>query len=87
MGYSPWGCKESDTTERLSVCARTHTHRHLNKDDSKTQSPHRISAHRIFHPGGGGGRDMKQMNKRPRAGGRHAKENLPGKEVSFVARS
>ena len=22
-GYSPWGCKESDTTERL-----THTHRH-----------------------------------------------------------
>ena len=30
MGYSPWGCKESDTTERLSlsyyscVCLSTH---------------------------------------------------------------
>ena len=30
---------------------------------------------------------MKQMNKHPRAGGRQAEENLPGKEVSFVARS
>ena len=26
-GYSPWGCKESDTTERLST-AQTHTHTH-----------------------------------------------------------
>jgi len=25
-GYSPWGCKESDTTEQLSVCAHTYTH-------------------------------------------------------------
>ena len=25
-GYSPWGRKESDMTERL--CARTHTHTH-----------------------------------------------------------
>ena len=24
VGYSPWGCKESDTTERVS--ARAHTH-------------------------------------------------------------
>ena len=24
MGYSPWGCKELDTTER--VCSRMHTH-------------------------------------------------------------
>ena len=23
-GYSPWGSKESDTTERLSACAHTH---------------------------------------------------------------
>ena len=27
MGYSPWGHKESDTTERL--CAHTHTHAFL----------------------------------------------------------
>ena len=26
-GYSPWGCKESDTTEHLRhTCAHTHTH-------------------------------------------------------------
>ena len=25
VGYSPWGCKESDTTEWLSVRAETHT--------------------------------------------------------------
>ena len=25
-GYSPWGCKESDTTEQLSTHTRTHTH-------------------------------------------------------------
>ena len=23
--YSPWGCKESDTTERLSINTRTHS--------------------------------------------------------------
>ena len=28
VGYSPWGCKESDTTERLSARAHTHTHTH-----------------------------------------------------------
>ena len=28
-GYSPWGCKESDTTEYLSTaCTNTHTHTH-----------------------------------------------------------
>ena len=27
-GYSPWGCKESDTTEELSARACTHTHTH-----------------------------------------------------------
>ena len=26
VGYSPWGCKESDTTEWLSTHACTHTH-------------------------------------------------------------
>ena len=29
MGYSPWGCKESDTAERLSVHGHTHTHTHI----------------------------------------------------------
>ena len=32
VGYSPWGCKESDTTEQLSIYAharvRVHTHTH-----------------------------------------------------------
>ena len=27
VGYSPWGHKESDTTERIA-CTRTHTHTH-----------------------------------------------------------
>ena len=26
MGYSPWGRKESDTTEQLSTRAHAHTH-------------------------------------------------------------
>ena len=26
VGYNPWGCKESDTTEWQSAHARTHTH-------------------------------------------------------------
>ena len=26
-GYSPWGCKESDTTEQLSTHTHTHTHK------------------------------------------------------------
>ena len=28
MGYSPWGCKESDTTEWLRARVHTHTHTH-----------------------------------------------------------
>ena len=28
MGYSPWGYKESDTTEPLSTHTHTHTHTH-----------------------------------------------------------
>ena len=27
MGSSPWGCKESDTTEQLNT--HTHTHAHI----------------------------------------------------------
>ena len=39
-GYSPWGHKESGTTEQLSarVRARTHTHTHteaINEEDLK----------------------------------------------------
>ena len=29
VGYSPWGYKESDTTERLSTYTHTHTHTRL----------------------------------------------------------
>ena len=35
VGYSPWGCKESDTPERLNACAHTDkktdrlTHKHI----------------------------------------------------------
>ena len=28
MGYSPWSCKELDTTERTRAHAHTHTHTH-----------------------------------------------------------
>ena len=35
MGYSPWGRKESDTTERLS----THAHTHVTLDDQDSFSP------------------------------------------------
>ena len=27
-GYSPWGCKESDTSEQLTLFTFTHTHTH-----------------------------------------------------------
>ena len=27
-GYSPWGCKEMDTTEQQRACTHTHTHTH-----------------------------------------------------------
>ena len=36
MGYSPWGCKESDTTEQLT---HTHTHTHI-----KEKMLHTVSA-------------------------------------------
>ena len=28
VGYSPWGCKESDTTERVGIHTHTHTNTH-----------------------------------------------------------
>ena len=28
-GYSPWGCKESDTSEQLTLFTFTHTHTHI----------------------------------------------------------
>ena len=28
VGYSPWGCKESDTTEQLNNNIYTHIHMH-----------------------------------------------------------
>ena len=28
MGYSPWGCKESDKTGLARACVGTHTHTH-----------------------------------------------------------
>ena len=28
MGYSPWNCKESDTTEHAHARTHTHTHTH-----------------------------------------------------------
>ena len=31
MGYSPWGCKESDTTEHARAPTHTHTHTHTHK--------------------------------------------------------
>ena len=36
-GYSPWGCKESDTTERLN------THTHTNSHHSKKMLMHSIN--------------------------------------------
>ena len=38
MGCSPWGCKESDTTEQLSATEQhthTHTHTHTEMDDER----------------------------------------------------
>ena len=32
-GYSPWGCKEMDTTEQQRACTHTHTHTHTHSPD------------------------------------------------------
>ena len=34
MGYSPWGCKESDTTEQLTTATST--------DESRSQTSSRL---------------------------------------------
>ena len=39
LGYRPWGYKEPDTTERLSMCTRTHTHTHTPRISRVTGSP------------------------------------------------
>ena len=33
--YSPWGCKESDSTEWVHVCMHTHTHTHTHTQRRK----------------------------------------------------
>ena len=39
VGYSPWGCNESDTTEQLSIyahaCVRAYTHTHTHTQSQK----------------------------------------------------
>ena len=35
-GYSPWGCKESDTTEWLTHIGNTHTHTHTHTHTQAT---------------------------------------------------
>ena len=43
-GYSPWVCKESDTTESLSTTTHTHTHTHsLSLSLSLTHTTNSIS--------------------------------------------
>ena len=37
VGYSPWGCKESDTTKQLSM----HTHKHRPRDHTKWRKSER----------------------------------------------
>ena len=44
MGYSLWGCKESDTTKQLSTCAHTRTHTHPHTHTHR----HLVSATHIF---------------------------------------
>ena len=43
-GYSPWGCKESDTTERLSAHAR----KQEGSSPEKPQAPWRVSTKLFF---------------------------------------
>ena len=38
LGYSPWGCKESD----MSDYARAHTHTHTHKKSEKQHSANRV---------------------------------------------
>ena len=51
MGYSPWDCKKSDTTEQLNthVCMRArahiHTHRGLKKSEKIVIMSHQVFAY------------------------------------------
>ena len=44
-GYSPWGCKELDTTEQLSVYTHTHTHTHTHAHINIPQGHRHINPH------------------------------------------
>ena len=46
MGYSPWGHKESDTTELL-----THTHTHTHPSFAAFSEPNRKEMNILFHNG------------------------------------
>ena len=46
-GYSPWDCKEWDTTKQLSTCAHTHSHTHTNT--YLLIHSHSTQAHTVTH--------------------------------------
>ena len=48
VGYSPWGHKESDMTERLN------RHTHTSPEKNLLKRTERREVHIDFHPGGGG---------------------------------
>ena len=50
-GYSPWGHKESDTTEQLSAYACTHTHTHTHTHPYEATSLNRMW--KVFLPSKG----------------------------------
>ena len=39
MGYSPWGCKESDITEHAYIHIRMHTHTHTHTHQDRRKLP------------------------------------------------
>ena len=50
-GYSPWDCKELDTTNLLSACAHTHTHTHTHSGDpAQIQEPRLSGTRCLSHP-------------------------------------
>ena len=45
MGYSPWGCKESDTTEHVHThTTHTHTHVHAHTQAEGGADPGQLGA-------------------------------------------
>ena len=48
-GYSPWGHKESDTTERLTLSQRKEV---LSFDEKKDYSKRLLKMRAVFHEGG-----------------------------------